>query len=209
MSELSFKVVGAAPERHAAAPTMSFLLRVECPAPVRGIALACQIRIEPNRRDYSREDGERLLELFGDTPRWGDTVKPFLWTHVSTMIPAFEGTTELTLSVACSYELEVAGAKYLHGLRGGEIPLLFLFSGTVFGADADRLSVSRVPWDREARFRLPVSAWQSMMDAYYPNAGWLRLDRETLDALMAFKARRALPTWDGVMRELLAREDRP
>jgi hypothetical protein len=32
----------------------------------------------------------------------------------------------------------------------------------------------------------------------------LRLQRETLDALMRFKAQRALPTWDTVMEALLS-----
>ena len=41
------------------------------------------------------------------------------------------------------------------------------------------------------------------MDRYFPNSGWLRLRRETLDALLRFKARRALATWDDVIAELL------
>ena len=32
----------------------------------------------------------------------------------------------------CTYDFDVSGATYLHALRDGEVPLLFLFSGTVF-----------------------------------------------------------------------------
>jgi hypothetical protein len=46
--------------------------------------------------------------------------------------------------------------------------------------------------------------WRDLMNLYYPNSGWLRLQRETLDALMRFKAQRALPTWAGVMEALLS-----
>ena len=41
------------------------------------------------------------------------------------------------------------------------------------------------------------------MDHYYPDSGWLRLQRETLDALRRFKARQALPTWDSTLESLL------
>ena len=42
-----------------------------------------------------------------------------------------------------------------------------------------------------------------MMDLYFPNSGWIRVDRDTLDALQRFKADRALPTWDARRRALL------
>lgn len=41
------------------------------------------------------------------------------------------------------------------------------------------------------------------MDQYFPNSGWLRLSRDTLDALQRFKAARALPTWDQALEQLL------
>jgi hypothetical protein len=41
------------------------------------------------------------------------------------------------------------------------------------------------------------------MDMYFPNSGWLRLNRETLDALSHFKAQHALATWDQVFEALL------
>jgi hypothetical protein len=206
MSEITFTVTEAAPVPYAAAPTLVFRLHLEAPAgdTIHSIALRCQIRIEPQRRRYTPDEEARLLELFGETPRWGDTLKPFLWTHASTMVPGFTGSTDVELHVPCSYDLEVAAAKYFHALGDGEIPLILLFSGTVFAkADGGALRVTQVPWDREARFRLPVGTWRELVDRYFPNAGWLRLRRDTLDALLRMKARRVLATWDDVLAELL------
>jgi predicted phage gp36 major capsid-like protein len=43
-----------------------------------------------------------------------------------------------------------------------------------------------------------------MLDAYFPDSGWIRLSRETIAALQRFKASRGLPTWESVMAALLA-----
>jgi hypothetical protein len=173
---------------------------------VHALALRCQIRIEPQRRSYDAGEQERLYELFGDPPGWGDALRPFLWTHVSTMVGAFTGATEVDLPIECSYDLEVAGAKYLHALGAdGEVPLVLLFSGTLFRpgrADA-AFSATPVAWDSMAGYRLPVALWRELMDRYFPDTGWLRLPRATLDALQRFKAARALPTWEQAIERLL------
>ena len=206
MSELTFAIVGVRVEPYAATPTLVFRLRVEAPGgeTIHTLALRCQIRIEPQRRRYAADEGAALEELFGGTERWGDTLKPFLWTHVSTMAPGFTGAGEIDLAVPCTYDFDVAASKYLHALEGGEIPLLFLFSGTVFAKGEGGLRVTQIPWDRETRHRLPVATWRELMDRYYPNAGWLRLRRDTLDALLRLKARRAVATFDEVIDMLLA-----
>lgn len=41
------------------------------------------------------------------------------------------------------------------------------------------------------------------MDLYFPNGGWIRVRRDTLDGLQRFKAERALPTWDQAFELLL------
>jgi hypothetical protein len=206
MSDLVFAILGVRVEPYAATPTLVFRLRVEAPGgeTIHTLALRCQIRIEPQRRRYAADEEAALEELFGRTGRWGDTLKPFLWTHVSTMAPGFTGVGEVDLVVPCTYDFEVAAAKYLHALEGGEIPLLFLFSGTVFAKGEEGMRVTQIPWDREARHRLPVAVWRELMDRYYPNAGWLRLRRDTLDALLSLKARRAVTTFDEVIDALLA-----
>src|SRR5262245_66547252 len=96
------------------------------------MALRCQIRIEPNRRRYSDAEAERLLDLFGERSRWGETLKPMQFAELSVMVPGFNGGTEVDLAVPCTYDFEVASAKYLHGVEEGAVPLLLLFSGTVF-----------------------------------------------------------------------------
>jgi hypothetical protein len=81
--------------------------------------------------------------------------------------------------------------------------LLLLFSGTTFAKTGAGLAVEPIAWHEEAVFRLPVRVWRETMDLYFPNSGWVRVHRETLNALARFKARRALPTWDHAFEQLL------
>jgi hypothetical protein len=204
MTDLVFDCVDAQPDRYAAVPTLLLKLRISetTGAQVHAIALRCQIRIEPQRRRYSPEEADGLVELFGEPPRWGDTLKPMQFATVALMVPNFTGSTELDLPVPCSYDFEVAAAKYLHALGDGEVPMLLLFSGTVFTRDLGGFSVGQVPRHREAGYRLPVSVWREIMDRFFPGAGWIRVRRDTLDALQRFKAIRALPTWDDALEAL-------
>jgi len=209
MAELTFRCTQASASRYAATPTLSFKLSITEGSGVRvhAIALRCQIRIEPHRRRYSAAEAQRLHDLFGDTSRWADTVKPIQLAMVSTMVPAFTSLTEIGLQVPCTYDLEVASARYLQGLDDGTIPLLFLFSGTVFTAPAGSatgFSVELIPWSCEAAYRMPVSVWREVVDLHFPGSAWLRCSRETLDALSAFKAEHALATWDATLAALLA-----
>ena len=89
-------------------------------------------------------------------------------------------------------------------LDAGDIPLLFLFSGTIFFAGDQRFSVAPVAWDKEAAYRLPVALWRELMNRYFPNSSWLRLRRENIDALHRFQGRRALTTFDDAVEALLA-----
>lgn len=207
MTTLDFEVLSARAEPHAAVPTIMLRLRIAetSGVDIHALALRCQIRIEPQRRRYNMVEEERLYELFGETPRWGDTLRPFLWTHLSSMVTGFAGSTEVDLPVECSYDFEVAGAKYLHALADGEIPVLLLFSGTVFTRGASGFAAEPIAWNQEASFRLPVAVWRGVMDLYFPNSGWLRVGRDTLDELQRFKAARALPTWDQALEQLLKR----
>jgi hypothetical protein len=203
MSGLAIRALGARAERHAAVPTLLFELEIHAPEPVESISLRCQIRIEPGRRKYSSAEEGPLLELFGEPPRWGETQKPFLWTHASTVVPGFTGSTRVELPVTCTYDFEVAASKYLHALEDGDIPTLLLFNGAMFSHRDGALSVTQVPWDIEAPLRVPVRVWREMMDAYFPNSGWLRLHKDTIDALLVCKAQRALASWDELMLVLL------
>ncbi len=206
MAELVFDCVGARPERYAVVPSMTFILRISetTGQQVDAIALRCQIRIEPARRRYSDAEAQRLKDLFGDTQRWADTLKPLQFTTVSIMVPGFTGSTEIDLPVTFTYDLDIGSTRYFAGLEAGEVPLLLLFSGTVFGAAEGKLQVQQVPWSKETSYRLPVSIWREAIDAHFPNAAWIKISRETLDELQRFKTRLALPTWDATVTELLA-----
>jgi hypothetical protein len=207
MADLSFEIVGARAEPYAAVPTLVFALRITETSgqAIQAIALRCQIQIEPNRRSHSPAEQAKLLEMFGKPGRWGDTVKPFLWTHASLMVKGFTGETTVDLPMTCTYDFEVTAAKYFEALDDGEIPLLVLFSGTIFTAGSGTgFMVERVPWEKEAAFRLPVGLWREVMDRYFPGGAWIRVQRESLDALQRFKAEHALPTWDDALTALLA-----
>jgi hypothetical protein len=207
MAELVFDCLDARPDRWAASPTLVFRLRIAEASGqrVHTIALRCQLRIEPQRRRYSPEESEGLLDLFGEPARWGETLKPLQFTNVSLMVPGFAGSVEVDLPVPCTYDFEVAAAKYLHALDDGEVPLLLLFSGTVFAKGDGGMTVDQVPWHKEASYRMPVKVWRELMDLYFPNSAWIRVRRDTLDALQRYKSRQALPSWDDVLEALLGR----
>jgi Family of unknown function (DUF6084) len=205
MAELVFDCTGVEPDRYAVVPSMTLKLRISetTGQRIEAIALRCQIRIEPARRRYTPAEEERLNDLFGDTARWADTLKPLQFATVSAMVPAFTGSTELDLPVPFSYDLEIGSARYFAGLESGEIPLLLLFSGTVFGLTDGRITVQLVPWSKEAPCRIPVAVWREAIDVHFPGSAWIRMGTQTLDELQRFKNRQALPTWDATLRALL------
>ena len=131
-------------------------------------------------------------------------MRSLLWSHTTLQVPPFSGRTVVDMPVPCTYDFEVVAAKYFHALEDGEVPLEFLFSGTVFYAEAGgRLQVDRISWEKEAEFRLPVRLWQETMDHYYPNSAWIRLRRDAFDQLYDYKVRKGLPTWEATVESLL------
>jgi hypothetical protein len=211
--DLNFSVEGAEPHLFAAAPLLVFKLRVAealagdvRPTPIHTVALRCQIRIEPARRSYDDQQRERLLDLFGTTDRWGQTLRSMLWTHVSTVVSPFTGADVADLPVPCSYDFSLAATKYFAALDDeGDLPLGFLFSGTIFYEAPDEdLRVTQIPWEKDAFYRLPVSVWRGLMDVYYPNTAWLCLRKDVFDRLDSYRSRRGLMSWEQVMERLLA-----
>jgi hypothetical protein len=211
VADLVFDCTGARAERYSAVPTVTLQLRITETGGGRldAIALRCQIRIEPQLRRYSAAEAERLHDLFGDTDRWADTQKPLQFLTVSMMVPGFTGSITTDLPLPCSYDMEIATTRYASGLDDGVIPLLLLFSGTVFGTHEGRMQVQQVPWSKEASYPLPVGVWREAVDVHFPNSAWLRVQRETLDALQRYKSRNALPTWDSTLAALLSEVEEP
>ena len=109
-----------------------------------------------------------------------------LWTHASVTVPPFRESTVVDLPVACTFDFNVAAAKYFAGLDDGEVPLNLMFSGTIFYETADGgLQIEQIPWDSEAKYRLPVRVWKEMMDIYYPNIAWLCLQPRRFREIVA------------------------
>ena len=207
MPDLSFRIEKAEAQRFTVAPTLLFKLRITNAAPgetVHSVALRCQIQLEVTRRQYGEGDQKNLKDLFGEPERWSQTLKTMLWTHASVVAPAFEDTAVVDLPVPCTFDFNVAATKYFHGLADGDVPLNFLFSGTIFYADENgSLQVAPIPWDKEARFRLPVKAWREMMEIYYPNSAWLCLRRDVFERIHQYKIERGIPTWEQALESML------
>jgi hypothetical protein len=208
MPDLGFTVESAESVPFAAAPTLSLKLKVINPQPeeaIHTIALRAQIQIESTRRRYSDAEKAKLLDLFGEPDRWSRTLRSMLWTHASVVIPGFAGSTIADLQIPCTFDFNVAATKYFHGVSDGDIPLDLLFSGTVFYALPDgTLQVAPIPWNKEARFRLPVQIWRKMMDEYYPNSAWLAVHRDVFERLYEFKVRNGIPSWEEALDRLLS-----
>jgi hypothetical protein len=203
--ELSFSIDGAEPAEYAAVPTLRFLLRVDSGGrEIRSLLLDVQIQIAARKRSYDALAEERLAHLFGTPERWSDTLRTLPWTRSTVTVPPFSGCAVVDIPVALTYDLEVAGSRYLYALEDGEVPLEFLFSGTIFFSGADgALQTARVPWTGEAEYGLPAGVWRATMESHFPNSAWLRLDRERFDRLDRFRSRNAIPSWDAAIDKLL------
>jgi hypothetical protein len=207
MPDLRFTMERVEVEPFAIAPQLAFKLRLTNNTPdeaIHTVALRAQIQIEATRRPYTPGEQEGLRDLFGEANRWAQTLKTFLWTHTSLIVPAFTGSAEVSLPVPCTFDFNVASTKYFAGLTDGDIPVCAQFSGTVFySQDGGGLQVSPIPWDKEVHFKLPVKTWKDLMDTYYPGMAWLCLDRDAFERLYRYKVERGIPTWEQAVESLL------
>jgi hypothetical protein len=201
-----FEITGAAHVPFAASPTMLFsaLAREESPIEIQSIALTVQVMIDPARRGYDPETRERLAELFGPPASWAPSTSGLAWARVGATVPGFTGATTFGIEVPCTYDLEVASAKYFHAVHEGAVPLSFHFNGNVFYRDASqRLMVVPVAWSSTAQYTMQAGTWRAMIDEHYPGGGWIRLSDTTLEALNARRAARGLASFDAAVGELL------
>jgi hypothetical protein len=213
MPDLDFRIESVAAVPYAAAPTLAFRLRTtnaNREEVIHSMALRAQIQIEVTRRHYSAEEQARLRDLFGEPGRWGQTLKTMLWTHVAMNAPPFQGETTVDIPVPCTFDFNVATTKYFHGLSEGDLPLNFLFSGTVFyRSEQEELQVAPISWEKEAKFRLPLKIWKQLIDEYYPNTVWLCLRRDAFERLYEYKVRNGIPTWEEVIERIFQNADEP
>lgn len=207
MPDLSFEITGAEVVPYSVLPTLIFKMRIDNASEeerIHNVNLKCQIMLSVTKRRYSAEEKARLLDLFGTPERWGETLRAFLWTHVTTVVPRFSGSTVVDLPVTCSYDFEVVSTKYFNALQAGEIPLTFLFSGTVFYEGANgNIQIAQISWSKEATYRLPVALWKEAIEASFPNSAWLLLPKDVFDQLYQYKISRGLPTWEAAFTHLL------
>ena len=207
MPDLSFEVVGAKVPLYAAVPTLIFKLRVtnaDAQERIHSVTLRSQVQLAVTRRRYSPAAQAQLLEVFGEPERWGETLRSLLWTHVNVVVPQFTDSVIVDLPIACTYDFEVVATKYFSALGDGEVPLLFLFSGTVFYEnDEGNLQAGQISWTKESAYRFPITIWQEMMSRYYPNSTYIRLHKDVFDRLYQYKATHGLPTWEDVIGRLL------
>lgn len=208
MPDLSFEILSAGPARETIAPALLFEMRVTNRFPeeaVQTVLLRCQIHIEVARRRYNSAEQERLRELFDDPSRWGDTLRPLTWATLSVNIPGFTGSTSYPIAVPCTFDFSAATAKYFHVVGDGEVPLTFLFSGSVFFQSREgALRVAPISWNKEARFHFPLRVWKELMDLHYPNAACLNLRRDVFDELYRFKVTEGFGSFEETIQHMLA-----
>jgi len=207
MPDLNFQVTGIEPAARGLTPLLHFSVEVSNRLPterIQAIMVQAQIQIQAPQRPYSEREKERLEDLFGTPDRWGQTLRNRLWTHASANVGQFSGSTGAILAVQCTYDFNVIATKYFYALEGGEVPLLFLFSGTIFYSKADgQLQAEQIPWDKECVYRMPVKVWAELMNHHYPNSAWLSLRRDVFDRLAAYKTKFGTLTWDEAIERLL------
>lgn len=163
-----------------------------------------RLQIRAERRRYGDAEGESLRELFGPLDQWSRSLGSVPWAQTALNVAPFQGRTLVELRVPCTYDFDVAAAKYLAALKEGSVPVELLFGGTLTWPGPDgRLQTAMVPWDREAAARMPVSVWQEAVRASFGDSAWLRLQRDVFARLQAFRSRRGLTTWEDVIDALL------
>jgi hypothetical protein len=205
--EPGFEITGAAHVAFAAAPTMLFSALATEPSgiEIQSIALTVQVMIVPAQRGYDDETRTRLTELFGPPASWAPSTSGLAWARVAATVPSFSGSTAFGLEVPCTYDLEVAAAKYFYALRDGQVPLAFHFNGNVFyrAPASGELQVTPISWSTSADYRMPIGAWRAMIAEHYPGGGWIRVGDRTLAGLNERRASRGLLSFDDCVTELL------
>ena len=206
MADVTFRVVRAEAASFSASPQIVLHVEVRAGSPddrVQSILLRSATRIEAGARTHSLEERARLEELFGDEGVWARSSRSLLWGQVAVVVPGFQGTTTIEVHLPCSYDLGAAAAKYLHGLTEGEVPITVQFSGTLFRETSEGLTVSQIPWDREAPFRVPLAVWQRVLDEHFPNSAVVSVRRDLFERVDRYRLEHGLLRWEEAVNRLL------
>lgn len=212
MPDLDFEVTGVKSASRGLVPLIQFEVNLK-KKPVdriNSVMLHSQIQIQSPLRSYNAREKEKLVDLFGAPDCWGRTLRNCLWTTAATTFNGFANETKAVLSVQCTYDLTIAASQYFHALEDGDVPLLFLFSGSIFyEGEKGRLQVQPISWDAESTYKMPVSVWKHIMEQHYPNSGWFYIRRDVFDRLLALKRRQGDSSWEQTMERLLSSADVP
>lgn len=206
MVELAFRIAAMKPVTSAVSPYIGLSLEVSCANPhqqIESVLLRCTVRIDAAARKHDPAERERLRELFGGAGVWERSSKSLLWTETTAVLPGFCGVATVDLLLAASYDLEHATSRYLSALGGGEAPIVVHFRGTIFHRSASGLEVAQIPWDREARFRMPVACFREALERHYSNAAVVPLRRDVFERLDRYRAAQGLATWELAVERLL------
>ncbi len=211
MLNLDFQVTEVEPVMSGLVPMLHFNVRIAETPPtkrIQALLLHAQIHFQPDHRDYTAAETEKLAEVFGARRSSGRMLRNRFWANANVNVSAFIGEIETVLPVCCTYDLNVLGTKYLYALEDGAAELLFQFSGSMFylGADA-RVKVDRLSGRHECAFSMPIIKWHELMDFHYPNSASLCLHRDVFDALYDYKRREGIASWDEALQRLLAEHD--
>jgi len=207
MPDLKFEIISSGIKQFAVVPTLVFNLQITNDVEneeVYAVALKCQVMIEAVKRTYNEESKDKLHELFGEPFRWDETLRSFFWIIINVPVPRFTGKTVVEVAIPCSEDQALAAGKYFYAVPEGNVPLAFLFSGTLFYKDPDgNLQVTLIPWEKEALCKMPANLWQEMMDIHFPNSRWMRVRKDIYDRLVRYKAQSAFPTLENCLEFIL------
>ena len=114
MHDLGFQVEGTEIVPYAVSPLLALKLRVSNAdelEPIQTVVLRCQIQLEVARRRYNANEQGRLLDLFGESQRWGQTLRPLLWANTNVVVPPFTASTSVDLQLPCAFDFNIATTK--------------------------------------------------------------------------------------------------
>ena len=210
MPDLTFAIESAKAVKYAASPELALAVAIHDRAgrEIQSVSLTAQVWIEAKERVYSKEQKERLVDLFGDESRWDRTLRRMMWARTSIVVPAFESLTAVDMPLPCPWDFEASVTKYLFSMADGAIPLTLQFSGSVFFTHEGALQIAPIPWTSEARFALPVSIYRETLDHYYPNRVPLALRRDVFERLERYKTMTESASFEAALEKLLPEEKR-
>lgn len=207
MPDLDFEIISADVKPQAAVPTIVFNLQITNDIEdeeIYAVGLKSQIRIEAVHRKYDEEAKSLLREVFGKPERWDENLKSLYWKQVTIPVPRFTGQTQVEIPLECSEDLSTSVGKYFYAIEEGEVPLTFIFKGSVFyKGSEDTIQVTPVPWEKEASYNMSISVWNNLREAYFPDSKYLRVSHELFDKLYTYKTKSIHPTLNKCLGSLV------